>query len=100
MKRILVTGSEGFIGKNLLHALRRQSNHQVQGFDIHDPVSDLEKYVDVADVIFHLAGVNRPEKEEEFLTGNSGLTDRMIEIIRRGKRRPIACTLFVNTGPA
>ncbi len=89
MKRILVTGSEGFIGKNLLHALRRQSSHQIQGFDIHDPVSDLEKYVEAADVIFHLAGVNRPEKEEEFLTGNSGLTDRIIEVICRGKRRPL-----------
>ena len=57
---VLVTGSSGFIGKNLLERLSRIENIKVHTFDIEDRLEDLEKYIDDIDFIFHLAGMNRP----------------------------------------
>ena len=66
---ILVTGSSGFIGKNLLERLSRIENVKVHTFDIEDKLEDLEKSIDKIDFIFHLAGINRPQNTEEFYKG-------------------------------
>ena len=58
---VLVTGSSGFIGKNLLERLSRIENIKVNTFDIEDKLEDIEKYIDKIDFIFHLAGINRPQ---------------------------------------
>ena len=89
MKTVLVTGSEGFIGKNLRVALSRLSDIKVIGFDIHDDISSLTSSLKTADVIYHLAGVNRPESVEEFQTVNTGLTQTMLSLLEEAKRKPV-----------
>lgn len=89
MKTVLVTGSEGFIGKNLRVALSRLSDIKVIGFDILDDISSLASSLKIADVIYHLAGVNRPESIEEFQTVNTGLIQTMLSLLEEAKRKPI-----------
>jgi len=78
--KVLVTGSNGFIGKNLCSVLRRREDVELFVYDLDKRPEDLDRALEEADVIFHLAGVNRPEKEEEFHVGNTGSTE---EICRR-----------------
>ncbi|MHC9543690.1 MAG: NAD-dependent epimerase/dehydratase family protein [Vulcanimicrobiota bacterium] len=86
MKKLLITGSNGFIGRNLTIALSRYPAYDVQCFDIDDDPASLETLVAGADFIFHLAGVNRPENPEEFDRVNVGLTRRIIEILERSAK--------------
>ena len=79
--KILITGSEGFIGKNLLVRLSELSNYEVLCFNREDSFSDLADRVHQADVIVHLAGVNRPKEIKEFKEGNSDLTQRLCDLI-------------------
>jgi UDP-2-acetamido-2,6-beta-L-arabino-hexul-4-ose reductase len=81
--KVLVTGSGGFVGKNLVERLSRVEDIEVFKFDKNDTMDALESYVEKADFIFHLAGINRPEKTEEFYEGNSGLTTKLISIIEK-----------------
>jgi UDP-2-acetamido-2,6-beta-L-arabino-hexul-4-ose reductase len=75
--RILVTGSSGFIGKHLVEALCRRPNTEVIAYDLHSAASELEHGLREADVIFHLAGVNRPQSVQEFKAGNADLTESL-----------------------
>lgn len=63
---VLVTGSKGFIGKNLIERLGRIENVNIHSFDKDDFFEDLEKKINRIDFIFHLAGINRPENIEDF----------------------------------
>lgn len=69
--KVLVTGALGFIGKNLTVALRR-SGVEVAEIDMDSPAEGLLAGACGARAVFHLAGVNRPEREEEFAAGNVG----------------------------
>lgn len=90
MKTVLITGSSGFVGKNLLAALSRQDDVQVRGFDVADVPTSLPSLVREADIIFHLAGVNRPQSVEEFTTGNAGLTQTIVSLLKeQGKKTPL-----------
>ena len=89
MKNILVTGSDGFIGKNLIQALKRLEDVKVFGYDINDDINPLKEAVRRADIIFHLAGVNRPEKTEEYETGNVGFTRTLISMVEESKVKPL-----------
>ncbi len=89
MKNIIVTGSDGFIGKNLILALRRLEGINVYGYDINDDISFLKEAVRRADIIFHLAGVNRPEKTGEYETGNVGFTRMLISMVEESKVKPL-----------
>jgi UDP-2-acetamido-2,6-beta-L-arabino-hexul-4-ose reductase len=89
MKNILVTGSDGFIGKNLILALKRLEDVKVFGYDINDDLNPLKEAVRRADIIFHLAGVNRPEKTEEYETGNVGFTRSLISMVEESKVKPL-----------
>lgn len=86
MKRALITGSNGFIGKNLIARLRKLDSLEIQTFDTEDNLDTLEEYLKVSDIVFHLAGVNRPEKIEEFKSGNTGLTRIIIDKLEKLKR--------------
>lgn len=88
--KVLVTGSAGFIGKNLCAQLVLDDSVEVLSFNHNNTNDDLEKYLGEADFIFHLAGVNRPTDEKEFDTGNRGLTEDILTFLKNNnKRTPI-----------
>lgn len=90
---VLVTGSSGFIGKNLLERLSRIENVKVHTFDIEDKLEDLEKKIEKMDFIFHLAGINRPQNIDEFYKGNRDTIKNLISIIeKKNLRIPILVT--------
>ena len=90
---VLVTGSNGFIGKNLLERLSRIENIKVHTFDIEDKIEDLEKKIDNIDFIFHLAGINRPQNVDEFYKGNRDTIKDLISIIEKKELKiPILVT--------
>ena len=60
--KILVTGSEGFIGKNLICHLKEDSRFKIFSYSKEKKLSLLNKYIQESDFIFHLAGVNRSKK--------------------------------------
>ncbi len=72
MKKILVTGSKGFVGRNLCAVLRLGDDIKLYEYDVDSKPEDLDGCLPWVDVIFHLAGVNRPKDPEEFETGNAG----------------------------
>lgn len=85
---VLVTGSKGFIGKNLIEALARQNNIKVYGCDIAEDISVLKSALRQANIICYLAGVNRPEKEEEFATGNTDSVKDVISLLKEMQHTP------------
>lgn len=90
MKNILVTGSSGFVGKNLIETLRLRKDFTLLSFDIDDDPATLPALCSHADFVFHLAGVNRPKHQEEFKTGNAGLTEEITSILQaQGRAVPI-----------
>ncbi len=98
--KILVTGAGGFVGKNLCAALknirdgkdktREVSVSEVYEFDLDTPKELLKEYCEKADFVFHLAGVNRPETEEEFMAGNFGFTSELLDTLKEcGNKAPV-----------
>lgn len=85
MKKVLVTGANGFIGKNLVIELQNR-DVEVFKFGRDNTEDQLREYIRQADFIFHLAGVNRPKDTEEFKTGNKDFTSRLTEMIKEEKR--------------
>lgn len=92
--KILVTGAGGFIGQNLLAALAERPDVEVLSFESEDSLSTLDAQLAQADFIFHLAGVNRPQREDEFWTGNAGLTAHLCDRLLAGGR---ACPLVLSS---
>jgi UDP-2-acetamido-2,6-beta-L-arabino-hexul-4-ose reductase len=91
--KILVTGANGFIGKNLVVTLNKMGGHDVVPFTRQSDHSQLSRLVAEADFIFHLAGINRPDDEGEFFTGNADLTaDICSAIVASGRNIPIVIT--------
>lgn len=89
---VLVTGAGGFVGKNLVVALRQRADVQIGEIDL-DNAGELASSLGEADVIYHLAGVNRPKTVDEFVSGNTGLTEALCaELERRGRRPKIVLT--------
>tara|TARA_B110000438_G_scaffold284986_1_gene314592 strand:+ start:281 stop:1396 length:1116 start_codon:yes stop_codon:yes gene_type:complete len=89
MKSILVTGSNGFIGKNLVVSLKRRTDVNVIEYDLDSPKKLLEEGLANADVIYHLAGVNRPSRIEEFSEGNFDLTREICDILIKINKKPL-----------
>jgi len=79
--RILITGADGFIGKNLVHHLAHNTNHQVLKFCRGDKISDLKDKIHRSDIIVHLAAVNRTNDSSDFIRVNKGLTEIICEEI-------------------
>jgi UDP-2-acetamido-2,6-beta-L-arabino-hexul-4-ose reductase len=91
--KVLVTGANGFIGKNLVVHLRERQGVEVLGFVRGDSAADLAAKVAQVDFVFHLAGVNRPKDEEEFAQGNRDLTAALCDAIRvSGRAIPVVYT--------
>lgn len=99
--KILVTGSGGFVGKNLVAALNnllsgKDRTHpglsvtEIMEFDIDTDPELLESYCARADFVFNLAGVNRPKDNEEFMKGNFGFASRLLDTLKsQGNRCPV-----------
>ncbi len=89
--RVLITGSNGFIGKNLRSHLQEKENIEILTFDRNDDFNKIKENIDNIDFIFHLAGVNRPEKVEDFYEGNRDLTKKIVDLIK-DKNIPLLIT--------
>ena len=72
--KVLITGASGFIGKNLQLHLTERKDVQVVCFTRDHDVAQIPVLLDEVDFVFHLAGVNRPQDPQEFVSGNVGLT--------------------------
>jgi len=91
VKRILVTGAEGFIGKNLVIALGEHRHFEVLPVTRATSALALAEMVGIADCVVHLAGVNRPKDEVEFEQGNVGFTSTLCEaLFATGRPLPVA----------
>ena len=89
MNKILVTGSNGFIGKHMTKALKR-NGYEVFEYDLDKTEDELKTYIKEADFIVHLAGINRPLSVEEFYDGNSNFTKKLVDFLGIfGKKTPI-----------
>jgi UDP-2-acetamido-2,6-beta-L-arabino-hexul-4-ose reductase len=86
--KILVTGSEGFLGRNLCAALKTRNDVELSCFDKNNTREELNAALDTAELIYHLAGVNRPQRVEEFKEGNTGLTGEICEYLKAVGRKP------------
>lgn len=87
--KILVTGSNGFVGKNLITTLNSQG-YEVLTFDKQNQIEDLVDLTKSCDFVVHLAGVNRPENVDEFYEGNKDLSIALTSALRlNGNKAPI-----------
>ena len=91
---ILVTGAKGFVGKNLCAALKNirdgkdktRPNVKIDGifeYDIDSSLNELDEFCSKADFIFNLAGVNRPQNVEEFMQGNFGFANTLLDTLKK-----------------
>lgn len=97
MKNILVTGSKGFVGKNLIVSLKQIDNYKIIEIDSSSSETDLKLAINDADFIVHLAGVNRPKEISEFYSGNNGLTKKIVDyLIESNKKTPILITSSIH----
>jgi UDP-2-acetamido-2,6-beta-L-arabino-hexul-4-ose reductase len=91
--KVLITGADGFVGKNLLAHLGERSDVEVLRFTRDDSMAVLPALMAQADFVFHLAGVNRPEDPDEFKRGNTDLTHALCDaIVSSGRQTPLLYT--------
>ena len=88
MTRILITGGRGFLGRNLAVHLLERKDCETTIFAHGDSAEHLRNSLLEADVIFHLAGVNRRHNPIDFETGNAGLSEHVCQILREGRHSP------------
>ena len=85
---ILVTGADGFIGRNLLAQLESEGDHRIFRFTHEISQEELHESLDSVDGIIHLAGVNRPKDPSEFYQGNTSLTKDIVDYLNDHQRHP------------
>ena len=93
--KILVTGSRGFVGRNLVSQLRnigsgKAKNYDIPGdgltvfeYDVDSTPAELDAYCRQADFVFNLAGVNRPKDQTEFMEGNFGFASTLLNTLKK-----------------
>lgn len=91
--KILVTGSNGFVGKNLIAELKNKGYKDIYEFYRDTEESLLEEYAKKCEFVYHLAGVNRPRCESEFIKGNVGFTSKLLQLLKKyNNKAPILFT--------
>lgn len=94
--KVLITGAKGFVGKNLTEALKNVRDgkdrtrpnliiDEIFEYDINSSETELDEYCKNADFVFNLAGVNRPELQEEFMQGNFGFASKLLDALKKHK---------------
>ena len=102
---ILITGAAGFVGKNLCAALQavkdgKDRTHpgleigEIYRYDVDSAPELLEEACEKANFVFHLAGVNRPQNQEEFMQGNFGFTSTLLETLKKYRN---TCPVMVSS---
>lgn len=91
--KILVTGANGFIGRNLCAQLSNIRDGKVRNYDVsvdeiyeydlNSSIEDLDQWCAKADFVFNLAGVNRPKDQDEFMKGNFGFASMLLDLLRK-----------------
>lgn len=92
--KILVTGARGFVGKNLCAQLKNIKDgkakcygdltvSEICEYDIDSTAEDLDRYCRDCDFVFNLAGVNRPQNQEEFMQGNFGFASLLLDTLKK-----------------
>ena len=99
--RVLITGAKGFVGKNLCANLRNIQKgkdrrfpelniEEIYEYDIDTDPSLLDGFCEKADFVFNLAGVNRPQNQEEFMQGNFGFASTLLDTLKKhGNKCPV-----------
>ena len=99
--KILVTGAKGFVGKNLVAQLNNIKSgkakfygdvvvDEVFEYDIDSTAEELDRYCREADFVFNLAGVNRPQNNDEFMAGNFGFASTLLDTLKKyGNTAPV-----------
>ena len=92
---ILITGAKGFVGRNLTALLktiqdgrnrtRNLTIREIFEYDIDTDPTLLQEYCQKADFVFNLAGVNRPQNQEEFMQGNFGFASTLLDTLKACK---------------
>lgn len=88
MTRVLIIGGRGFLGRNLAAHLGERADCEVTIIDREESPQALRRALRETDIVFHLAGVNRPRDTAEFETGNVGLTKRICQYLRELRCSP------------
>ncbi len=90
---ILVTGANGFVGKNLTTELRNRGYESIFLCEQDTTAQELMEFTKQCDFVFHLAGVNRPKQVEEFMEGNAGFTEELLALLEEtGRKIPVLLT--------
>ena len=85
--KVLITGANGFIGRNLISNLSLNKEIEIYPYDKDSTLEELDQYTKDCEFIFHLAGVNRPEKTEEFMEGNFGFTSTLLDYLKKNNNK-------------
>ena len=85
--KVLITGANGVVGKNLQLHLSERSDVEVSCFTREHNESDLQSLVADVDIVFHLAGINRPEDPAEFKQGNTDLTQSLCKALQAANKK-------------
>ena len=92
--KILVTGAKGFIGKNLIVELKNRKYIDIFEYDKVTNPSLLDTYCKEADFVFHLAGINRPKEQSEYMKGNFGFTSTLLNTLKKHKN---TCPIMISS---
>ena len=99
--KILVTGAKGFVGRNLCSQLNNIKTgkakyygdlqiDEVFEYDLDSTMEQLDAWCSECDFVFNLAGVNRPQNPEEFMTGNFGFASTLLDTLKKhGNKAPV-----------
>ena len=90
--KILVTGAGGFVGRNLVETLKcirdgkkRDTDlfvSDIYEYDFNNSEEDLDRFCADCDFVFNLAGVNRPDDQSEFMSGNYGFASTLLDALK------------------